>query len=666
MRNLKIILGILFFLIVGNLVGQESLKLVVQTHVFNDGIAIRWTPGDIKLWREWSRYGYHLERYTIAKNGVQITDGESVLIGGGVINPHVDSSILDNSKTQLLSSCLESKRDITSKADLLQRIEEDNNCYIFSMLSLQRDFKLTMAAGLGIIDYSTKNAETYLYKLYPVNSPIRDTQVFVVNAGQYTEMPEINNLSTTFSGGKILLEWKPPGADKIYHAFRVERSLDSGLTYQSVDSTFLLYSNDAPQLYLDTPGILGEPIFYRVKGVNYFGLLSQASQSVSIVVYPFTEAYPQFLETFTASNNSLGLRWSFDSLERTKIKGFRVCKSDSIMGLFIPLDTSLYKSDIKEILLPEMMSESVYLKVVAVTKNNTQMYSHPLLIQQVDSFPPDVPVFANSLIDSNGLVTLNWNSCQSSDFMAYRVYKGNTRSHEFSLISTHYFNDTFFYDTLPTNMLNDSVFYKVTAVDKRYNESQQSAACSLMTKNNILPDVPVIYEASSIDSGIQLHWYKSNNLRVVKYVLKRSSMASAEKKVYDINFRENEFIDTTVKSGETYSYTLEAVTDNGRYSGSANPIVVKMKHRHLMPEVKVSYIVNDSAKYCVTIFWDYEFDNDVSHYKVLALGTDMAYHTIGTANGGQLFFNHRYWKTSKEVSRFMVVAYFKDGRRSKL
>ncbi len=196
-------LFLIFILLTQVLSGQKKSppSIVIKTHTYSDGVAIRWTPSEASLWQKWNNNGYRLERQTIEKNGVALVNGELVLMGGKSIKSLSDSlwTIYANNTPEagLIQSCLFPDINVKNrlKKDIIAGVEDANQCYAFSMLAMQQKFELALAAGLGYLDNSIKNDEVYLYKLYPINSGSNDTQLFVIDCKEITQLPIIENFS---------------------------------------------------------------------------------------------------------------------------------------------------------------------------------------------------------------------------------------------------------------------------------------------------------------------------------------------------------------------------------------------------------------------------------------------------------------------------------------
>ncbi|HDP76232.1 MAG TPA: hypothetical protein ENN49_10305 [Bacteroidales bacterium] len=59
------------------------------------------------------------------------------------------------------------------------------------------------------------------------------------------------------------------------------------------------------------------------------------------------------------------------------------------------------------------------------------------------------------------------------NIIGYRVYRANDPSREFIAVSGHIHPDTMFFDSISLNTLSQNIYYRVSAVNSRYQYSVQ-------------------------------------------------------------------------------------------------------------------------------------------------------------------------------------------------
>lgn len=669
---------LIFILLAQVLSGQKGSppSIVIKTHTYSDGVAIRWTPSEASLWQKWNNNGYRLERQTIEKNGETLVNGELVLMGGKSIKSLSDSvwTIYANNTPEagLIQSCLFQDINVENrlKKDIISNFDDANQCYAFSMLAMQQKFELALAAGLGYLDNSIKNDEVYLYKLYPVNSVSNDTQLFVVDCKEITQLPIIENFTARVVENRIQLKWNGKKYHSDYFGFQIERSMDSGKTFYPVNASPIIpnYANNEQvstfEIYSDSILRYEYEIQYRIKGMSFFGQYDIPSLPDTVVAFPETFEFPKELSVVISVDSIGQLKWNYDKKSERLISGFNISIADSANGEFKTLDLKTIQPNVRrfELALTKPVS---YLRVNAITKNGTLRPSFPLMVQIVDSFPPVAPSIISVAIDTNGVVKISWPENKETDLLGYKLFRGNSRTSEFSSISPHYLLDTFWTDTLINTFIRDSIYYKLVAFDNRFNQSVYSKIMAVKVPNRIPPAPPLIYDISSEYDVVSIKWHHSSSNDVDHYVILKFNPTSKDTTEIFAPKSKNSYLDSQIIQGNLYFYTIKAMDFDGIGSICAKPREVQIPFRLIMPEVVVKAVFTDTITKRVDIFWEYDYDSAVSHYRIYQVDANNALQTIGTAEHGKTFYNY-YYMPPYTTKRFKIVAYFKNGRRSKL
>src|SRR5690606_9896030 len=114
---------------------------------------------------------------------------------------------------------------------------------------------------------------------------------------------------------------------------------------------------------------------------------------------------------------------------------------------------------------------SNYFSVVALGKNGDKLASLPVLVQPIDSIPPNPPMVISAVADTLGIVSIQWQPNTEDDLSGYRVYRANDIDEEFSQITSSIVRGPNYNDTVQIRNLNKKIFYKIKAEDFRYNLS---------------------------------------------------------------------------------------------------------------------------------------------------------------------------------------------------
>lgn len=651
---------IISFVLLSSVKSYSQHRLVLQYHVFNDGIAFRWTPSDIALWRHWNEKGYFLERYTISET--KKANSTAILINGGPITSQKIKDSTDNN-TAFIKACLEAEtQDYSTPADIVKANDENIQKHTLAMLLLQKNYELTLQSGLGYIDAAIEPQTIYLYKLYPADACPEDTILTLINTAKQTTPEPPEKPIPSISGNSIFLQW--PSADsRDYFAFIIEKSSDSAFT-NSVNTAEILNQCEPIMRYIDTGYTSGQTIFYRIKGQGYFNNTGPASPYAEITPFTSPTAYPAYFSANTDNKDSITLQWQFEPKQRHLIRGYMLYESDSIEGIFLPIDSVQYPANTEKISIKNTLIKKPYLKTVAIDLNGNSHLSHSLFLPMTDSTPPDAPDIVLSEISSSGIVKIIWkNNCKTGD-AGYRIYKAYNSAYEFTPANPHYYSDTVFSDTLFLKMIRDSVYYKITALDDHYNESAYSKTIALKIPDIIPPDAPIIYNISEGTYYAKIKWHCSEAGDIDHYELSRSNEETGASNTIMINPDSCSYTDSTLLPGKRYYYSIKAV-DKGGFSSKTSPAFpVFTSHEYIMPPITHIKKLVDTAAMSIHFYWNYDYEG-ISHYKIIRINTDRTISTIGTTSGDEMFFTYRYIPPII-TCEYRIIAYFKDGRKSHL
>ena len=89
-----------------------------------------------------------------------------------------------------------------------------------------------------------------------------------------------------------------------------------------------------------------------------------------------------------------------------------------------------------------------YYKVVAYRDSTAQKLSYPYLVQLTDNTPPVKPQELSGMVDSMGIVRLNWFPNPDEDIYGYRIFRSASGNDEFSQRTHRPIADTFYIDTI--------------------------------------------------------------------------------------------------------------------------------------------------------------------------------------------------------------------------
>jgi len=167
-------------------------------------------------------------------------------------------------------------------------------------------------------------------------------------------------------------------------------------------------------------------------------------------------------------------------------------------------------------------------------------------------------------------VKITWNKSKQKDFKRYYLYRSATIDGGYKIIAKLYNNK--FVDKIDQD--GKSFFYRVSAVDKDGLES-------IYDKNSIQgmtlskPNAPAIVEAKLIKNRVELHWSKTDP-RSKEYIVVREHKKgwfTGDTETFP-KIKSTTFIDESIESDSTYSYSVIAVDKHGIESEASSAAVV--------------------------------------------------------------------------------------------
>lgn len=572
--------------------GKQSVqsRIYVRTEVHSDKVLLRWIAGDAKSWQLLNKYGFKLERLTVARSGV-VLDKPEVLLLAGELKPAESDKLKalvrefpmgavvaqavfgDNFEVSLGDSPI-------SKAIALD--EERQQRYLFALYAADLCFPVAKEVGWGFEDGSIKEGERYLYRvtsLVPKKElTIAEGANFVV-VGDTIRLPQPLELSAQFSPAGAYLSWDYNRLASLYSSYWIERSED-GKTFSRISDLPITRMSDtekkthAPITYLDSIAYR-KTYYYRVAGVTPFGSQGAYSAIVSGMAYPPLTDIPQIEDYRFDTQGGANLSWNFKQEEEDLIEGFRILRSKDDKT-YLPLDSISPKERIYHI---GTLARYPYYKVEAKAKQGVSTTSYPTLIQAIDSIPPAVPTGLRAEVDSLGTVHLSWQSGKDEDLYGYRLYRGETKGEELIPITKDAILSTNYIDSVRLDNLNAKVYYALTALDERYNQSELSETIVVRKPACIPPAMPLIVEMKASEEGNVIRWEASEDSFLAGFVLTRTAQDSTQqRRSWQIkDAKQRSYVDKEIEAGKTYTYQLTAYTDNKLYSPISPEVKVVSK-----------------------------------------------------------------------------------------
>ncbi|RIV42061.1 hypothetical protein D2V05_18360 [Flagellimonas pelagia] len=610
--------------------GQDSIsqqerpsKLILRHWVDEDGVSLRWGVSDKILWKSGIENGYIVERHTLERDGVPILDSEVEVLTGEPIKPipllEWETLVQSNDMAAVAAQAIYGdsftvNRD--GKDHLMRVVNESSELdqrFAFSMFAVDQDFEVAQYAGMGFRDTKVKKNEKYLYNLRLAQEPegfSNGSTIALVDPTVLGALPKPYDFAAYYYNNAFVLIWEYDALLEYYASYDLERSTD-GINFKRVNNapiTKLAVTKVSGISFTDSIPEYGEKYWYRIRGKNLFNRIGPVSDTVSVKAFKELLVGPEITESEIISDKKAIIRWTFPDDESWKLTGFEVLRSDRAIGPFTELSEPLEKTtksfeynDLKPI---------NYFKIRAFGRAGDYQDSSPVMIQPVDSIPPEKPTGLTGTIDTTGVVHLNWNPNSEQDLKGYTVLRSNSPKQEFTRLTKKEWKGTEFQDSVNLKTFNRFVFYRIMASDLRYNESLPSDTLRLSLPSKIPPTSPVFKEYEQLGDTIHLVWTPSSSAGLTKQVIYRK-IANTGQKSWESIFETtdvslNEFKDVNTQPNTKYQYTLVSTGQNGLESNPSPALSIITPKKLQQPQIKALYAQVDREQKSIRLSWKHK------------------------------------------------------------
>ncbi|MDX1630056.1 MAG: hypothetical protein R3345_15210, partial [Fulvivirga sp.] len=543
-------------------------EIKVMGHATKQKIMLRWAPTDPVSWQYGLKYGYTIERYTITRDSALLRPPVKRTLTQMALKPDPleqwemaveQSNYAAIAAQAMYGDTFELTNDYSSDiTQIVHKTREQEQRFSFALFAADQSFKVARMSGLGFEDFNVKENEKYLYKIV---SNIPDS-VYKVKAGSVfiglkdqSPLPEPQGLSAEFADQTVLLSWNRKYFEKIYNSYVIERSDDGGKTYKRINkdplvNTFEKEHPDTEKFYkLDSLPQNSVEYFYRVRGISPFGEIGPPSEIIKGAGIKRMHADIGITKHKVLDNQNVTITWAFPDEKEEFINGFLVLRSKKEGGNYKQIHKDTLDI-INRTFIDKNPLPTGYYKVGFIRQQKTQ-YSHPYLVQLADSIAPAIPKGLSYTIDTLGIVKLEWPDNDENDLYGYRVYRSNFKNSEFVQITNEPTVFSEYTDSISLKNLTKSIYYRITAIDNRFNESQKSVILKV-DKPDLIPPVPPVFKSYNIKNDtLYLEWVRSSSDDVMKYLLYQKSKNT-----------QWELVDALGANADNYKYVFK---DSGQY-----------------------------------------------------------------------------------------------------
>jgi fibronectin type 3 domain-containing protein len=623
MKNMTKKNGILFclFLLLAtyHTTGRESdsaANVRVKATVTDEHtIRLRWAPTNVKAWMEGKKYGYTVERHTLIVDGKWLeTQDRPVSIRQIFPAPLTEWERAINTSDYaavIAQAFYGEKFELNAQpgdmGGIINQANELEQRFATSIFMAEYDYEAAGLAGWAWTDSLAGKNEKYLYRVFsnrPGEPDANDTAAVFISYDDKRPLPSPIGLNVLFGDKSALLSWNYALQANTYHSYYVERMSPGEnrfrrltalpVTVLNVDMREIFYTDSLPENETEYA--------YRVIGVTSFGEEGAVSDTVRGEGRKAVSCVPHIYSGDFMSADKAHIYWEFNCEETDAVDRFQIRRSDSPEGDYLLITDHIPVTQ-RELSF-DLPGDMNYLKIYAVNKDSTCRESFPFLMRQVDSIPPAVPSGLKVVIDTLCVAYLSWDANSESDFRGYRILRSFTKEEEKSSITSDFITQNEYTDTLSLSLLNSNVYYSITALDIRYNESQPCEDAVAVKPNNATPDEPVLTAYEISGNKVTLSWITDETHPDIQYALIRRGADDPENGVcvFSGNYMVNTYTDELKESG-AYRYHVTATGTDGKRSVSPQMPEFTITVEEVLNVVSGFNSYVDRDKNYIELFW---------------------------------------------------------------
>lgn len=603
-----------------------TCKIATIARYNQKGVELRWIPDNKTILKLSFKNGFTIERSDSGTNrfakigNVQAFDQTK---WEQLVASETDSASKSNLELamEFLFEIPSSEQNVISLdkgiAELNEQKSKEDMVYAIFVLTAIKDAKVAEALGLGFIDKTVQEGKIYTYRItLSAKSDLYKIENGIVNIKAAINPNKYKNEVFVYAGDKQLtFAWTiNPNISGNF----VERKADAENNFKPLNTTPFYdakgegYDGNINGTFKDDSLVNYKWYQYRFYGLTAFG---------EKVLFAEVKGMPKDLTPPDApilklpkqiTPKEVELAWDMYG-NLNDLKGFIVARSNKDSGNFNILHTTILNNKARKYIDKTFNeNENNYYVVYALDTAGNISSSYPAFLTLIDSTAPVKPEIQSALIDTLGIVTLKIKLGQEKDLKGYRIFKSNSAEHELSVVKELFKKDKFdttaiqviFYDTVGLNSLTQKIFYRIKALDFNYNQSVFSEIAIVKRPDTIPPITPVFTNVIVKENQVELYFAPSSSIDVKEQIVYRKLNVADEWKILmKLKSTDKQIIDSNVKTGVTYYYSVRAMDESNLFSGFANMVYGKPYDSGVRPVVtNLSSKIQDKK---IVLSWDY-------------------------------------------------------------
>ncbi|MDX1913162.1 MAG: hypothetical protein SFV22_16835 [Saprospiraceae bacterium] len=668
-KNVLLILSLMAqsLIMPGQNIRQEPVQGLQAIGRYHNGrVELRWAPADFATWQRGNQNGYIVERYD--ENGMVSLSLQPLKPLS--LEDWASKTDTSNPWNKAAAQLLYGKAKGLPQKPTMAQVKEISQLQAYQLANalIAADLSSETARGMALAfsDPDVQPGKTYGYRirLAAAQPGKNDTTRVFVETKKTWESPQVQGLRAESAEHAVVLKWNKQLSAAHFTAFWVEKSTDGGKSFARLHTEPLFvsgFSSDgAENFYVDSLKANYQSAHYRITGITPWGDVGKTSTVVKGMGRDMTPpGGAENVKAVSHAANKVTITWDA-VVNPADLAGWYIRRGNDAAGIFTNINNKPLPPATRQFTDTEPFAfQSNFYRVVAVDTAGNEGVSFNAYCYIVDSMPPAKPIGFVGAIDSNGVAFLAWEMGKEPDLRGYRVYVSHGPNREFRQLTTEPLLQNFYTDTLTLRTLSEKIFYRVAAVDYRWNHSEYTPVLELKKPDIVPPVAPVFKQYRVLADSVMLQWANSSSEDVIAQVLWKKEgngdwkMAAKFKQPFP-----DYFTDHALTADISTTYALEAIDDDNLSSGKSNSIsVVATAQRPVVQQLTVSF---DKEQTQAKLHWKYPTQD--CRFVVLRgeIGGDLT--PLKSVPGAEPAFADAL-REQREY-RYAVKAVFSDGSES--
>lgn len=584
----------------------ERAPIEIITKHEGNSVFLRWAYITPDEWLEYRNVRFDLFRRSISGNEDFTQIASDIGVADQAILENRFSENEDASIAAVYNAYYGDWDTMSEDYGVFDKKDELESKFLMLNYAIDINFEAAQLAGLGYEDDQVNADEDYMYRLVPrdeILSPRHKSAIV------REETIPLNIDITSEEEGYISFGWIRALYETKYTGYYIEKSSDN--------RTFTRL-NKLPYIHVETDRV-GElshilwsenvenynPAYYRVIGIDAFGQLSEPSESVQLMGRDKTPPTPPMIRRskLNDSQTHVDIEWEHNQDLDNDLDKLVLQKAIDINGPYFDVEELDKKSTSYQDQETSII-QAVYYRVCAVDTAQNSSCTRPSYTIIDDKIPPVAPVQVTGNIDTSGVVTLTWEPNMERDLLGYYIHMANGENRVFVNLSDEPYRKHTWHDTIRLDVLTEEIYYRVVAVDLRYNYSPYSETVTLH-KPDIVPPFPSIFDGYKVlDDSIRLDLALSQSKDVERILLIRET--AGNKTEIDLNLDTRVYFDQEIEPNKDYTYSLLTIDDAGNATPSPASLKLRSKLAKIDDELRLKYDINGDE---VQVSWELDANN---------------------------------------------------------